>query len=409
MQTKRNRSRTLTARRPSRRGQEGVALVLALFATAALIATGTASLMIGSADVNATRNYKGAAQVHLTAESGLSRALQAINDDGVVHYQTDIVNRWNDYLGTTAHAMAPLPGFTYRVTPVIDAGNVAGRGRLVSTATGPGGLQSTVVANLSRMVLPFESPGVIYLAQDNPTNADFIGNAFFVDGNDYKLNGTAGTAPPVPGIATRNALNTAETIGSLSSGQLDNIRGAGFSWGPPIIPSVRTSPSSPNVAQVNQIIATILALPGVQTYADSRINGNFTFGTEATPKITHFTNVDGITIKGNGNASGAGIMIVDKNLTIQGSFEFKGLILVGGSTVVSTDWETGLTGNATLLGSIWTTELRLRVGGSALALYSSQALSLANTLVPDWGMPAPMQITSIVDCAQVYSGVAGCP
>jgi len=409
MRTKRIRSRTLAADRPSRRRQEGVALVLGLFATAALIATGTASLMIGTADVNASRNYKGAAQVHLTAESGLSRALQAINDDGVVHYQTDVVNHWDDYLGTATHAMAPLPGFSYRVTATIDAGDLAGRGRLVSTATGPGGLQSTVVANLSRMVLPFESPGVIYLAQDAPTNANFVGNAFFIDGNDYRLNGTAGPAAPVPGIATRNATNTAETIGSLSGLQLDNVRGAGFSWGPPIVPSIRTSPSSPNVAQVNQIIDTLLALPGVQTYADSRINGNFTFGTEAAPKITHFTNADGITIKGNGNAKGAGIMIVDQNLTIQGSFEFKGLILVGGATTVSTDWETGLTGNATLLGSIWTTELKLRVGGSAVALYSSQALSLANTLVPDWGMPAPMQITSIVDCAQVYAGVAGCP
>jgi hypothetical protein len=405
---KQARRHSPTVRKPTRRGQEGVALVLALFATAALIATGTASLMIGTSDVNASRNYKGAAQVHLTAESGLSRALQAINDDGVVTYQGDVVNDWTNYLGTSWHQMAPLPGFTYRVTPALDAGDPAGRGRLVSSARGPDGLQSTVVANLSRLVLPFESPGVIYLAQDNPTNATFVGNAFFVDGNDYNMNGTPGPNPPVPGIATRNDTNTAETIASLNALQLDNVRGAGFSWGPPIIPSVRTSPSSPNVAQVNQIIATLLALPHTE-FTDYRINGNFTFGTEASPQITHFTNEDGITIKGNGNAQGAGIMIVDNNLTIQGNFSFRGLILVGGSTTVQYDWETGLTGNALLLGSIWTTELNLKVGGSALALYSSQALTLADNLVPDWGMPAPMQVTSIVDCAQVYSGVAGCP
>src|SRR5207237_3327495 len=97
---------------------------------------------------------------------------------------------------------------------------------------------------------------------DAPTNATFNGNAFTVDGNDHRFAGGMGTAPPVPGISTRNATNTTETITSLTATQDDNVTGLGFSMGPPIVPSVWTSPVAPSIAQLNQIITDILARRG---------------------------------------------------------------------------------------------------------------------------------------------------
>ena len=139
----------------------------------------------------------------------------------------------------------------------------------------------------------------------------------------------------------------------------------------------------------------------------SQINGMATFGTTAAPTITYFNNVDGVTIKGNGNADGAGIMIVEGDLTIQGTLDFKGLILVRGKTNVSAD--TGVTGDATVYGSIWTSDLNLNVGGSAIVYYSTQALALANQVIPNGALPAPLKVTQLADCALVAAGVGGCP
>jgi len=68
-----------------------------------------------------------------------------------------------------------------------------------------------------------------------------------------------------------------------------------------------------------------------------------------------------------------------------------------------------VTGNATFYGSLWTNDLNLRVGGSAVAKYSSAALSLANAVGGGGALPAPLQVTSLVDCAQLPAATGGCP
>jgi len=258
--------------------------------------------------------------------------------------------------------------------------------------------------------VPLVAPGAIYLATDSATDATFNGNAFVVDGNDHDYNGGAGPAAPVPGIATRNDVNTQETLSSLGQQQTDNVQGLGYSSGPPIIPSVETFPAAPSIAQMNQFIDDLLSKPGVVTYSDDKINGSATFGTVSAPVITHFTASDGITIKANGNASGAGIMIVESDLTIQGTLEFKGLILVRGHTSVAHDpSQTEVTGNATVYGSLWTQDLNLRVGGSAIVNYSSNGLQLANQAGGGASLPSALVVSWLADCAQVPAGVNGCP
>src|SRR5207245_979534 len=169
--------------------------------------------------------------------------------------------------------------------------------------------------------------------------------------------GAAGPAPPVPGLSTRNDTNRQEAVASLADGQKDNIRGLGFSSSP-LTPSIMTSPAAPSIAQMNQIIDDLLALPSVVPYGDNNINGHADFGTNATPQISHFTNADGVTIKANGDAHGAGIMIVEGDLTIQGNLNFNGLILVRGRTSVQV---TEVIGIATIYGSLWTQDIELNV------------------------------------------------
>src|SRR2546426_10229198 len=316
----------------SRQRAGGFALAVALFAMGTLLLLVASALLIGTANVEATRNFRGAIQVHFVAESAISEALQVANGPGVVNFQNDVVGQWATAFGSGGHAFAPIAGFTYSVAPAASAGSPANAGRFVATALGPRGERNVVVASVTRSNLPLVSPGAIYLATNAATNAIFNGNAFIVDGNDHDYNGGAGPAAPVPGIATRSDANTQETLHSLSQEQLDNVRGQGYSNGPPIVPSVGTFPAAPTIAQMNQFIDDLLSRPGVVTYSDDKINGSATFGTSAAPQITHFTASGGGTVKGNGNASGAGIMIVEGGPTIPGPPQVKGPGPVRGRT-----------------------------------------------------------------------------
>jgi hypothetical protein len=390
-----------------RAGERGLALAVTLFAIATLLMVAAATLNVGSASVQATRNYRGAEQVHLVAEAAISEALQVINGPGVVNFQNDVVTPWAGIYGSGNRTFAPYTGFSYYVSPVASGSDPVNAGRLVARAYGAESAFNAVVATVIRSDVPSTAPGAIYLASDADTNATFQGNAFVIDGNDHNYTGGYGSAPPVPGISTRNDDNTQEAISSLNSSQSDNVLGLGYSAGPPVVPSISTSPAAPTAAQLSQIIDDLLAEPGVVQFADTQINGSSTFGTTATPQITYFANEDGVVIKGNGNASGAGILIVEGDLTIQGTLDFKGLILVRGKTSVEAD--TTVTGNATVYGSLWTSDLNLNVGGSAIIYYSTQALALADQVVPSGALPAQMRVTQLADCALVGAGVGGCP
>ena len=398
---------TAKAHRSAGRREQGMALVLTLFAIATLLMVAAAGLNIGSASVQATRNFRGASRVHMVAEAGISEALQIINGPGVINLQNDVVAPWGGIYGSQNKTFAPHSGFSYYVSPFASATDPVNSGRLVAKAYGPEGEFNAVVAAVIRSDVPSTAPGAIYLASDAATNSTFQGNAFAVDGNDHNYTGGYGPNPPVPGISTRNDSNTQEAINSLNSGQLDNVTGLNYSAGPPVVPSISTSPAAPTAAMLSQMINDILADPMVINIPDGDINGNVVFGTTAAPQITYLSNTSGVTLKANGNASGAGILIVEHDFTIKGTLDFKGLVLVRGKTSVEAD--TDVTGNATIYGSLWTGDLNLNVGGSAIIYYSTQALALADQVIPSGALPAALKVTQLADCALVAPGVGGCP
>jgi hypothetical protein len=66
--------------------------------------------------------------------------------------------------------------------------------------------------------------------------------------------------------------------------------------------------------------------------------------------------------------------------------------------------------HATLYGSLWTNDVNLQVGGSAIVDYGTQTLALANQVSGGEAMPAPLRVTLLADCAQIPAGTAnGCP
>jgi hypothetical protein len=387
-------------------------MVIALFTLVALAVMVSVGTLIGGSNTRATRNYREASQSQFVAESAIAQALQTVNStSGVRNFQTDVVQAWPTMWGSGTRTFATQGGYTYSVTAAASAGNPQNAGRFVATADGTEGTHRVIAASVIRDSVP-GSAGAIYLSSNNATDATFNGDAFSVNGNDRNLNGTAGSRPPVPGIATRNDTNTNEARNSLSNQQKDDVQGLGYMAGSPPTPSIMTAGSAPSVTQMNQLINDLLALGPtyVDTVSGTQITGNKTYGTTTTPRITHFDG-GGLTI-GAGTVDGAGIMIVEGDLKVLGTFSFDGLILVRGTTQIGNDVTGGLTditGNATLYGSLWSENLNLKVSGSAVVSYSSQALALANQASNYTSLPAMLKMTSLADCNQVQPGVGGCP
>src|ERR1051326_415427 len=150
--------RTSSQIRASRPRQRGVVMALALFAMASLALVLAASLLVGSSDIRATRSYRGSTQAHFVAESGIAQALQIANKAngiGVVDYQTDVYNAWGTMFGASARGFAPLGGFTYTVTALVDGGNPTQAGWFRATATGPEGVSNVVSAQVVRSNIPY--------------------------------------------------------------------------------------------------------------------------------------------------------------------------------------------------------------------------------------------------------------
>src|SRR5438034_8483378 len=183
---------TRSARRAPRPAESGIALVLALFAMTTLLVVAASALLVGSADIRATRNYREASQVHFVADSAIAHAMQVVNGPGVVSFQNDVVTPWPTLFGSAALTFGPVGGYAYTVFAVSDPTDPVNWGRFVATATGPEGVRNVVAARVNRSNIPTAAPGAIYLSLR-----------------------MAGPTPPSTGTASRSTATTTSTrVGS---------------------------------------------------------------------------------------------------------------------------------------------------------------------------------------------------
>ncbi len=379
----------MSMRYPARwHDQSGAAMIMTLLVLLVFLTLGAGALLFSAMDLKAANSDQTGHQAFFVAEAGIQDALNRMNRIGVIDFQTDIVNRWNTVWGTGS--TKAVPGYSSLQYSVQVAATSSATGTITSTGTGTSNSRRVIRVGLLRGP-PGGSPGALYLASDI-VDSEFVGNSFDIDGNDHALDGGIVAGGIVtPGISTRNAEATTEVKTELSDPQKDNVKGLGFSLSP-LTPSVMTT-GGPSNADLNQMITDLLAMPHV-TWSSESINGGDTLGTVATPQITHLTSPD---VQVNGNASGAGILIADGSVTINGDFDFIGWIIVRGSTTInSTQQADGTTvlGSAAILGSLWTGDFKIEVGGNAAIWYSGAAMQLANGTAPGGATPAPMVVTS---------------
>jgi hypothetical protein len=349
-------------------------MVFALLVLFAVLSLGVAALSSAGFGLTLSNNYRTGAQAEQAAESGLIHAVHAINNTGgVTSFLTDVANTtsWNALMGTSALSMPGYSNIQYTVNYLSNPAPTVANIWITSTGQAPGSSQRTINERLG--VFPPYSCGAIDLVNTG-ISANFNGNAFSVDGNDYAVGASSPTAGSTPtlGISTRTQSDADTVDGALNSGQQNDVTGT------PVTGQVASVGPCTGVSDsrlTSSIVPTILSQPSppVVSLSGGNVNGNVTLGTVAAPQITYYSG--DTTIKGNGNASGAGILIVNGGLTIQGSLDFTGLIIVLGTTQITT-----VTGNATLYGALWTTDLSLSVGGSAAVRYSSPSLALANSI-----------------------------
>jgi hypothetical protein len=359
--------------------QAGYALVSTLLVLLLMMTLGSAATLYSTFDLKSTSHFNTGNQAMYAAEAGILRGLRVINDPGVVNFNNDIVQRWSSIFGAPVQSVAGYSQFTYEVSVAADATDPVTRGTITSIGRAPNNARRIVRARLLRGPTG-RGRGAIYLAADS-VDSQFTGNAFDVDGNDHDQFGALVPGGPVePGIGTRNNGVTTGVKNSLNALQKDNVRGQEFTL-VPLNPSVVTT-SGPSVSDLDRIVANILSNPSVVTDSTANISGNVTFGTVANPQITHLT-ASNTKIHANGTASGAGILIVDGSLTINGTLDFVGWIIVKGDTVINDGYdgdETNVLGNAMILGSLWTGDLVIKVGGSAIVNYCDFCMRLANNV-----------------------------
>ncbi len=378
-----------------KRHQHGYALVSTLLLLLLMITIGSAATVYSSFDLKSSNHFNTGNQAMYAAESGVLRALNAMNVTGVVNFNNDIVQRWSTVFGPSSQNLPGYGQFSYQVTVASDPANPATRGTITSTGLAPSSARRIIRAAV-RKGPTGRGRGAIYLAADSVAT-QFSGNGFDVDGNDHDRFGALVPGGIVePGIATRNDGVTSSVKSNLNSQQKDNVRGMEFSLNP-LNPSVVTT-NGPSVSDVDGMVADILTNPNVVVDSSSSVNGNVTFGTVANPQITRLTAAD-FKIHANGNASGAGILIVDGSITINGRLDFIGWIIVKGDTIINDGAnldETTTLGNATIYGSLWTGDMVVKVGGSAIIDFCEFCVNLVDN-IPGAGngyLPRAMTLVS---------------
>jgi len=379
------------SRATRRTGEQGfvmmsTVLLLLLFAT-----IGAASLTLSGIDLRTGSNYQTGRQAFFSAESGVIHALGRINARGVQDFSADIVDatKWAALFGSGAKAMAGDPEVTYTVTVQTAAADPINEGFI--TATGASRLQGQRTVRVALRKGPFADPGALYLANDLVVPDFGARDQFLIDGNDHTLAGDLNPAGPLkPGISTRNDTVTQDAIDTLSDPQKMRVQGLGYD-DDPLTPSVKTT-DGPSVSELDQIISHILANNAVNEVNDPVLPAG-EYGTLAAPQVTHLTNQN---VRLDGLMTGVGILIAEGEFTINGSANFIGWVIIRGDTVLNTRLADGtdVEGNASILGSLWTGDLVVQVGGSAVIEMCEACMALANTLGGMTNVPRFMTVAS---------------
>jgi hypothetical protein len=191
-----------------------------------------------------------------------------------------------------------------------------------------------------------------------------------IDGNNHDINGTlANDGLVLPGIAVDGDIQRDETIDIINKSAIDQVLGIG---GEPSVVTINNTIDWNNYAQL------LVENPDIIIDVQEKIKPMNNWGTVEDPKVT-FINGD-ISITNSDAAEGCGILVVNGNLKINGTFLFRGLIVAYKETNI----EVLLSGNGKIIGGLVVAGESIDIevaSGNFSSLYSLDALNHVASLL----------------------------
>lgn len=234
------------------------------------------------------------------------------------------------------------------------------------------GVQHTTIVEAAADKVPFHpGPGAMYLSAGTVAGLkkNAIGGSMEINGNDHDINGNLTGGGSVPGIAVDGTTQQTSILNMIAKNAIDQVLGAGGT------PSVGVVGNTIDWAEYAQLLADN---PDILIDTQNKITTTNEWGTLSQPKVT-FVNGD-IHINNSQAASGCGILVVNGNLTINGGFDFIGMVIAFKDASI----DITLNGNGSILGSLVVAGNQINVevaSGNFETLYSSEALNLIQSLL----------------------------
>jgi hypothetical protein len=243
--------------------------------------------------------------------------------------------------------------------------------KVISAATFMG-VQHTTIVEAAADKVPFHpGPGAMYLSAGTVAGLkkNAIGGSMEINGNNHDINGNLTGGGSVPGIAVDGATQKTSILNMIAKNAIDQVLGAGGT------PSVGVVSNTIDWAEYAQLLADN---PDILIDTQTKIKTTNVWGTTSNPKVT-FVNGD-IQINNSQAASGCGILVVNGNLTINGGFDYKGMVIAFKDASI----DIKLNGNGSIIGSLVVAGNQINVevaSGNFETLYSTEALNLIQSLL----------------------------
>lgn len=243
--------------------------------------------------------------------------------------------------------------------------------KVISAATFMG-VQHTTIVEAAADKVPFHpGPGAMYLSAGTVAGLkkNALGGSMEINGNDHDINGNLIGGGSVPGIAVDGTTQQTSVLNMIAKNAIDQVLGAGGT------PSVGVVSNTIDWAEYAQLLADN---PDILIDTQAKIKTTNEWGTLSQPKVT-FVNGD-IQINNSQAASGCGILVVNGNLTINGGFDYKGMVIAFKDASI----DIKLNGNGSIIGSLVVAGNQINVevaSGNFETLYSLEALNLIQSLL----------------------------
>jgi hypothetical protein len=352
-----------------RHGEHGAALITAILLSMLLLAAGGTLILTTTMTGITAMDSTAEMQAYYAAEAGVARSLDVLrgnvasNPAGTKASFKNVActpTLWNITSGNTVNVAADGSS-VFRVTSILDPDNQDGskcaeasykpsRLRIQVAGLGPKNARKNMEIVVNRYTINYPVKATVTLPNGSGTPINFnLGGSNVTSTSGEDAAGTG--APPIAAYAVSgDDYNTTNNVidGCLPDGSNCSGSGPNVTPGDPLVLTGTNTPSFlESVATARQF------LYGTEGMMATAINQGryFTTGAAAIASPAGlgasnpdgvFTFVDGDLVLGPGNPTGQGTLIVTGTLTLDGNFNFNGVIMVlGGGTVLRSGGGTG--------------------------------------------------------------------